>query len=227
MINLALEDRSAVTEWRRRRRRVRTRFRLARPGSRGFTLVEIMLALAITSLVAMVVASLLFSVANGTASHDAAQGNNSLIDVTCTRINTTVRPAGRVLAQADGVLVFWTSDSDGNNKPNLSEIRRLELDAATGNLILYAAPQTINPWDDTSYDLAQDFASVTAALRNTANFPGKTLMNNVQKWTPTPVGAINTSKLLTYRLTVNGPTGAISARAAVAMRGQITATAQP
>jgi hypothetical protein len=189
--------------------------------------VEILLALAITSMVATVVASLLFSVANGTASHDAAQGNNSLIDLTCTRINAAVRPAGRLLAQGDGLLVFWASDSDGNNKPNLSEIRRLELDPTTGNLILYAAPQSINPWDDTSYDLAQDFASVTAALRNTTNFPGKMLMNNVQKWTPTPVGALGTAKLLTYQLTVNGPTGVISARATAAMRGQITAIAQP
>jgi prepilin-type N-terminal cleavage/methylation domain-containing protein len=226
MNNLPLGNRSAKPNH-RRWRRVRTRSPIVHPGARGFTLIEILLALAVTAMVALVVATLLFSVANGTASRDAVQGNNSLIDVTCSRINTAVRPAGRVLAQADGMLVFWTSNSDGNNKPNLSEIRRLELDATTGNLVLYAAPQTINPWDDTSYDLAQDFASITAALRGTTNFPGTTLMSSVQQWTPTPVGAISVSKLLTYRVTINGPTGALSVRATVAMRGQISGTTLP
>jgi prepilin-type N-terminal cleavage/methylation domain-containing protein len=197
------------------------------PGARGFTLIEILLALAVTAMVALVVASLLFSVANGTASRDAAQGNNSLIELVCSRINAAVQPGGRVLAQADGMLVFWTSDSDGNNKPNLSEIRRLELDAATGRLVLYSAPTTLNPWDDSAYDLTQDFASITAALRGTANFPGTIIVGDVQQWTPSAVGAITVSKLLTYRVTVTAPTGALATRAAVAMRGQIDGSTIP
>lgn len=212
---------------RRRRQYDRPRLLRVRPGSRGFTLIEILLALAITAMVATVVAALLFSAANGTASRDAVQGNSSLVDVVCTRINSAVRPAGRILAQADGLLVFWTSDSDGNNKPNLSELRRLELDPATGNLVLYAAPTTINPWDDTSYDLAQDFASITAALRGTTNYPGTPILSSVQQWTPSSVGAMSTATCLTYQVKVNGPTGTLSARAAVAMRGQIAAAVSP
>jgi hypothetical protein len=185
------------------------------------------LSLAVMALVAAVVATLLFSVSNGTASRDATQGNNSLIDVVCSRINTAIRPAGRVLAQADGMLVFWTSDSDGNDKPNLSEIRRLELDAATGRLVLYSAPRTIDPWDDTGYDLTQDFAKITAALRGTANFPGTAIVQDVQQWTPSAVGAAGVSKLLTYRVTVTAPTGTLAARAAVALRGQTGAGTQP
>jgi prepilin-type N-terminal cleavage/methylation domain-containing protein len=226
MSNRASGDRSAKLEC-RQGRSARARSPMIYARSRGFTLLEILLALAVTAMVAMVVATLLFSVANGTASRDAAQGNNSLIDVLCSRINTAVRPAGRILAQADGMLVFWMSDSDGNNKPNLSEIRRLELDAVTGHLVLYSAPATINPWDDTGYDLTQDFASVTAALRGTVNFPGTTMMTDVQQWTPSPVGAMSVSNFLTYRVTVSGPTGALIARAAVAMRGQISASALP
>src|SRR4051812_43753661 len=110
MNNRADQDRGAQPG----RHRGRTRSAISRHGPRGFTLIEILLSLAVTALVATVVAALLFSVSTSTASRDGTQGNNSFVDVVCSRINTTVRPAGRVLAQADGMLVFWVSDSDGN-----------------------------------------------------------------------------------------------------------------
>ena len=193
--------------------------------SRGYTLIELMLALTIMSLVATVVATLLYSVSRGTNSRDVVLGENTAIAVACARINAAIRPGGQVLAQGNDFLVIWTSDANGSMKPNISEMRRLELNPATKELTLYGAPASLPRGTDNGYDLAQNFDLVTRQLRNTEVFTGTTLINGIQSWTPACVGPMSSSRLVTYTVTLapvttgNNP---LTAKSSAALRGQVS-----
>jgi hypothetical protein len=189
-----------------------------------------MLALTIMSLVATVVATLMYSVAKGTNSRDVVQGENTAIDVACARINAAIRPGGQVLAQGNNFIVIWTSDANGNMKPNISEMRRLELNPTTKELSLYGAPASLPPSADARYDLSQDFDQVTRPLRDTEVFPGTTLINGIQSWTPACVGPMSTSRMVTYTVTlapVTRGSDPLTARSSAALRGQVSSKSNP
>jgi prepilin-type N-terminal cleavage/methylation domain-containing protein len=185
-------------------------------GRRGFTLVELMLSLALTTLIAGVIAGMLTTVCRGAADTQNTRTRDARRDVACQRIDGRIRACGRVLATGSGVLVLWTSDTDSNGKVNLSEILRLEYSAAGNSIIAYAAPAGVTP--DTAYDLTADFAAVTAALRDTASFPGSNLVTGVSGWTVSCVTPLSGARMVWYQLALSDSAGSFTVRSAAALR---------
>ncbi len=103
-------------------------------------LVEILLALAITGVIAGGVASLLFAVAGGTKDRQDLRRRNVRVDVLAARVDGAIRSSGMVLGSDDRCLVLWVSDSKRNGVPDLSEIRRIEWESTTKQL-LSSAPR--------------------------------------------------------------------------------------
>ena len=189
--------------------------------ARGITLVEILMALAITGLVAAGVASLLMATASGTKDRQELRQRNVRTDVLSHRLDGAIRSSSMLLARDNKTLVFWTADTKKNGVPNLSELRRIEYDTATKRVLCYEAPATLADAANTPFDLATtDFLTATAALRGTASFPGTVWGNNVQAWSTTPDPAPRTTRLIGYRFTIHLPQGgAHPARSSVTMRG--------
>jgi len=188
---------------------------------RGVMLVEILLALAITGMIAAGVASLLFATAGGTKERQELRRRNVRVDVLAARVDAAVRSCGTALGRDANCLVLWVGDSKLNGMADLSELRRIEWDAATKRLLCFEAPSTLLDSDNTAYALATtDFVTTTAALRGTASFPSTVWGSGVSGWTSSPSPITQATRLVSYQITIDLTDGGThTARSAVALRG--------
>lgn len=194
--------------------------------SRGVMLVEILLALAITGLVAAGVASLLFATATGTKDRQELRQGNVRVDVLAHRMDAAIRSSSMLLARDTRSLVFWTADVKKNGLPDLSELRRIDWDNTTKRVVCYQAPATLDAASNTTYDLATtDFLTTTAALRGTASFPGTLWAQNVQRWETSAAAATRLTRLIAYGFTIHlADGGKRTARSSATLRGTAGST---
>ncbi len=195
---------------------------------RGLMLVEILLALAISGMVAAGVASLLLATATGTQDRQETRQRNVRVDVLSHRIDAAIRSSSMLLARDTRCVVFWTADLKNNGVPNLSELRRIEWDNSKKQVVCYQAPATLADASNTAYDLATtNFLTTTAGLRNSASFPGTVWAKNVRAWETSP-GVVtpatrSTIRLIGYGFTIDLPTaGQHTTRSSAALRGTST-----
>ncbi len=109
----------------------------------GMTLMELIIGLAITAVVAGVLAILINSTAAGTNSQN--DGRRALVKMQSfkAQVGDVLSNARSILAVGSNYVVYWVGDQAGavtpaNGAVNLSELRLLEVDTTTGNLNLYA-----------------------------------------------------------------------------------------
>lgn len=126
-----------------------------RPG-RAFTMVELLLALAITGLVSASVAAMLMAVSYGTSSDRDLRTvvvNTKVIDA---RISSAIRSSRAILETGTDYLVLWSDDTNPNgtaDAPDLSEIRLIERDSGSDELNSYKFPDS---WTQAQIDAANE-----------------------------------------------------------------------
>lgn len=189
--------------------------------TRGLMLVEVLLALAISGLVAAGVASLLLATATGTKDRQELRQGNVRVDLLAHRMDAAIRSSSMLLARDTACLVFWTADVKKNGLPDLSELRRIEWDNKKKAVICYQAPATLDDASNTPYDLATtNFLTTTAALRGSGSFPGTIWAQDVKDWDMSPAVATPTTRLIGYSFTIHlAEGGKRTARSSAAMRG--------
>ncbi len=164
--------------------------RRARPVCvRGFTLVELLIGLAITAVTAAVLAILINATAMGTNS--TADGRRSLVRMQMIKstlqdefINTRA-----ILATGTNYVVYWIGDQPGavtpaNGAVNLSELRMLTIDAS-GNLNVYCCKWPVGTsnstilTNDTEYAASTNWYSTAASLIGTTYYATDTVATGV------------------------------------------------
>jgi Tfp pilus assembly protein PilW len=181
----------------------------------GLTIVELLLALAITGVIGAAIASVVYATCEGTASR---QNLLSLVvrrKVVESRTAGLLRSAEMVLAYGANSLVLWMYDTNLSGTPNRSEIRYLEFDPTTGQLACYKNvwPNTMTPVQilaaDTEYALSADFNTLIPALKTDPNFVREVWATNVTavQFTPNSTN-LQTATLVTYSVTLTN--GAVS-----------------
>ena len=144
---------------------------------RAFTLLELMLALAIAGLVTASVAAMLVAVSYGTSSERDLRGvvvKGKVIDA---RISSAIRGSRAILEQGTDYLVLWMGDINPNGTsaaPDLSEIRLIERDSGNNNLSSYSFPDS---WNQAQIDAANVSYTLTgnaAGFFQTATATAKT-----------------------------------------------------
>lgn len=174
-------------------------------GRAGLTLIELLLAVAGTGFVAAAVAMMLSAIATGTNSRNDLRQSVVRQKTIMARLTAAIRSSHMVLAADDDLLVLWTSDADGSETPNLGEIRRIERDAATGELRSYVAPLDLAPGANTEFSLATDFEAATDGIKGDANFPEDVWATGLTSWTITiNADAAQDASLVSSRIVV-GP----------------------
>lgn len=171
---------------------------------RGLTLVELMMALGIMALISATVAGMLSAVAYGTDEEsDIRQlvARNKMVSM---RINAAVRGSQQILDRGEtsdlSWVVLWGRDLDENGEPSLLEIRLLEYNAATRTLSSYTAADGVT---DVLYAVADDFDTITDALRGTADFPEERWANDAQGFTVSlNENDASAASMLSYRLSL-------------------------
>ena len=186
----------------------------------GVTLVEVVLALGITSLIAGSVAGLIYSVVQSQRDQQHLRRRNSKAEVVTARVDGAIRSATAVLAVGSDYLVLWKTDSRSNQKPNLSEIQRIEWDRAGQRIRAFAAPADLAEADDPAYELTSDFSQITAGFKDTPAFPGQTWCQDVTGWQPGPAGAPQSARWLCYTITFRDAAGTATVKSTASLRGQ-------
>jgi type II secretory pathway pseudopilin PulG len=154
----------------------RARFAARRRRARGFTLLELILALGGTALVAAAITAMLVSVSYGTSSTQDVRSLAVKQKTLGGRFAAAVRSSRTVLATGSDYLVLWIADTRENDAPNLSELRRIERTGGNEIWCYSADPSLSDPNDpngDTEYTLDQDFDAITSALAGGGSFPGE------------------------------------------------------
>ena len=103
----------------------------------GITLVELMIAMAITGMIGVTIASMLFAVSKGTASRTDMRNVIVQTKIINSRFGAAVRGAKMILDNDTDFLVLWTADKDGDGLPGLLELQRIEYDPQAEQLVSY------------------------------------------------------------------------------------------
>lgn len=173
---------------------------------RGVTLVELMLALSVLSLVGICIAMMIKGTADGTAG--ATDGRRHLVRMQSleAQIAQTVRPCQCILAAGNGYLVLWLGDGQDaniatNQAVNLSELLLIEHDSANKKLKVYrttwpagTSVATMIANDTTYAGNSNWYSAATAAKGN--YFTGTTIANNVTSCNVTLDSANATSAMM-------------------------------
>ncbi|MFW6060011.1 MAG: PulJ/GspJ family protein [Phycisphaeraceae bacterium] len=167
---------------------------------RGLTLVEMVLALAITGLVGAAIAAMLSAVAYGSDSSRDMRNAAVQSKALSARLGAAVRGSRLVLDQGEDFLVLWTTDADENGAPSLQEIQRLEHNGDDDALVSYRADDSA---PDAPYELDDDFGALTRMLKGSDYFPASVWGRDVTAWALTlDDNDPQAAALVSFRLTL-------------------------
>ncbi len=157
---------------------------------RAMTLVELVIALAITAIVAAVLAILIDATAVGTSSNNDGRRGLTRMQAMKAQLGDAFANARCILAVDATHVVYWVGDVAGaptpaNGAVNFSELRMLELDTTTGSLNLYTCqwPSGYSTASiiaaDQTYAAGSDWLSAAQAAKGTGNYPATLVAGNV------------------------------------------------
>jgi type II secretory pathway pseudopilin PulG len=168
------------------------------------TLVELLIGLAVTGIIAAAIGTVLLSTSQVAASQEASRSALVLQASAEERIRSALRSAHTVLACTPKCLLLWKAETCPNDVPNLSELQLIEFDEQTGRLFSYEAPGDVPPEADTEYPLATtDFAAAATTLKASGALAAKLWATDVTAWSAAPnASEVTAATFLAYRLTV-------------------------
>jgi hypothetical protein len=177
------------------------------------TLIELLIGLAITAVVAGVIAILINATAVGTNSQQ--DGRRALVKMQSIKaqLGDALANARCILDTGANYVVYWTGDISGavtpvNGAVNLSELRLLEVDTTTGNLNLYAVQWPAGCNTSTILAADQTYAANTtwysaAQTAKTGGYFSPTLIATNVTSLATVLDASACNKALMASLTIN------------------------
>lgn len=175
------------------------------PPASAFTVVELVLALLLLSILGASLATIMSSGSYGL--YQQTDVRNAVVsqDSAFRRVGAAVRSSQAVLAQGSNYLVLWLGDPNNRSTPYLSTLCRIEANTTIGVLYGFKAPAGLASSSDTQYPLGTtDFNATTSTLRGTTNFPGTVWCRGVTSFVTTlDSNTASLAALVSYVLTVN------------------------
>jgi len=180
--------------------RVTTRRQRIACRSRGFTLVELMMALAITALIGAAVTAMMFGVSHGTNESKDVRGLALRCKAINARLSACIRTARAVLDADDDRLILWTGDANDNGLPDLSEVHRIARDTDTGDLTSYTFA---DDGTDVEHQLGDDFDTATTNAIDSGDMTGAVWAQAVSGFDITlDDSTAQSADLVSFRLTL-------------------------
>lgn len=103
---------------------------------RGFTLVELIMAMTVVSIILAAVATLAFALGSANSSADNASELQSRIRYTTIRFGELVRNCKLVCYNSGSEVAIWRADDNGDNKINPGELAYIETGNSNNQIIL-------------------------------------------------------------------------------------------
>jgi prepilin-type N-terminal cleavage/methylation domain-containing protein len=181
----------------------------------GVTLIELMLALSLLSLVGICIVMMVKATADGTAGQTDGRRHLVRMQSLEAQVASVVRPCSCILAAGTNYLVVWTGDGPDinlatNQTVNLSELAMFELDTNTQQLRLYRttwpAGTTVAAMiaADATYAASSNWYNAAQAAKSTGYFNGTLLANKVTSFNVTlDSGTPTAAMMATLWITLN------------------------
>ena len=199
---------------------------------RGFTLAELVLSLAITTVIGLAVTGVAAGVSNfnqrAEAYYECLQNGR----VAAGKLEAMMRPALLITAASGDNVVVWTDDHTDPGRINVSEIAKIYLDTTTGQLMLRTTvfPSTLSSKTLRALDSSVALSSLTSAIvaesaPTYAQYDSTSVLaNNVQSFVVYPDSPAPLTRLLKFKLVVSADGQAVTQYGAVALRAPSTSS---
>jgi prepilin-type N-terminal cleavage/methylation domain-containing protein len=122
---------------------------------RGLSLLELLLAMSITAMVAAAITAMLGAVTTGVGTRRDSRTAMLLANAAQSRLSAYVAPSRCVLANQGGDLVLWLEDARAGDTVHATEIRWLRFDVGAGDIAVWYVNFPAG-WSQTACDLEDD-----------------------------------------------------------------------
>lgn len=157
-----------------------------RPGARrALSLLELILAMTITMMVAAAIAGMLGAVAAGVGSRRDSRTVMVLANASESRLSAYIAPSRCILSASGTDLTLWLNDARAGETVHATEIRWLLFDAATGEIDVHFVhfpdswTQTAKDLEDQEYPATTNWSTVLAAYQAAGWTDSRTLVDRV------------------------------------------------
>jgi len=176
---------------------------------RAMTIVEVLMALIVVSLISVGVAAMLHAAEYGTSSQREVRRVAVRSQQVRLRLEDAIRQARQILAAGEtsaghGYLVLWRGDTNtedtNQNKINLSELELIELPDGSSTLTSYVATTLAT---DTVYESDSNFYKVAQNAKDDGDLTGTTWAESMDEFGITlDEAAAADARLVTWRFTL-------------------------
>ncbi|MEJ2740489.1 MAG: prepilin-type N-terminal cleavage/methylation domain-containing protein, partial [Dehalococcoidia bacterium] len=94
--------------------------------TRGFTLVELLVALVVTSILLAAISTLAFALSSAKEATEDMSRSQSQVRSASLRIRELIRNCNLICAVTDDDIAVWLSDDNNDNKINIGELMYIE-----------------------------------------------------------------------------------------------------
>ncbi|MCP4376762.1 MAG: prepilin-type N-terminal cleavage/methylation domain-containing protein [bacterium] len=194
--------------------------------SKGFTLAELLMSLLVTSVIALAVTSLTISLTKADEYSENFYRHVQIARNSLRRIERDINKAKLITAGSSTSLVYWLEDANDNGDIELTELRLITADVATGKVLLYRA-EFPSAWPaawKTVFDNAMTVpiaTNLTIAgiwIKNSLWAHTEELATEVTSFAFTASPSIPTSEVLQTEITVGDGPGLVELRSSASMR---------
>lgn len=152
---------------------------MPRSRTHGFTLIELMVSIAIASLVAAGVVSFMLTLRRGVESGLEVRDQVSDREVMHIRLAPILRDSICVLASDEAWILLWKSDVDMDGLVSMPELQLILYSGANERLETYSIADQNAEWDTISFDA--DFSSIASALELHSDATRKQLASGIDE----------------------------------------------
>jgi prepilin-type N-terminal cleavage/methylation domain-containing protein len=113
--------------------------------SDGFTLVELMVALVVTSVILTSIVTLAFAMSSANDATDDTSLKQAQVRYATLRITELIRHCKLVCCATSDDLAIWRADENGNEQININELTYISADSGRDHIRLYECNNVSNP----------------------------------------------------------------------------------
>ena len=196
----------------------------------GLTLAELVLALAITSVIGLAVAGVSSAIGNVSERADAYYEYLQSGRVATSKIEQMLRPALLVTAASESKMVVWMNDDYDPGQINASEIAQIYLDTSTHELLEITTEfsDSLNNNQIQALDVVINLSDVTSlssldlGIGHDTYDVTRVLARNVQSFEITPDTAAPLTRLVKFKLVIGDGDQTVTQYGAITLRAPST-----
>lgn len=111
---------------------------------RGFTLVELMVAMVVTGIVLAAVSTLAFALSSANKSTGDISRSQAQVRFTTIRIQELIRNCNMICSASDDDITIWIADKNNDSKININELAYIDFGSDRNHLYLYTFSSSNN-----------------------------------------------------------------------------------